>query len=530
MNPAVTPEPSQSTLTRRAALGLGATSALGLMLAGCAPGQGGQGSGPASEGRPVRGGRLVYPANFDVRTLDPAFSANFSERFVYYAIYNSLVSYSPSGKIVPELAQRWETNNGGRVLTLTLRPNVKFHDGTACDAAAVKWNLDRIMNPATESPLRSQLTPPLEKVTAVGATTVRLELSVPWRPLLATLGERPGFIVSPTAVKRYGDDYGAKPVGTGPFKVASYAPGNQLTLTRFDGYWKQGEPYLDEIKFTHAPDAPVQLTQLRAGEAHIVNDLEASLLPTIQQAPGVMVLSRTSGSWCISALRMSKAPFDNLDFRRAISHATDRKAVVQSVFRKQARIASEPIGAGWAYDKASKPPYPFDLNKARSSINSANVQGQRVPFVNSSRSQYQAVAQALLESYSKIGIKVDYGTVPAEDYFPQVKEGKILWSVGLWTPRADPDGLLRILFHSDGFQNTSGFSNARVDRLLDEAAQELDINKAAPLYHEIQHLVESDANTISVVWPNAIVAHRENLHGIRQYPDGILRFRDMWLS
>lgn len=519
---------SRFALTRRAALQVGSASALGAFIAACSS------SGPhvstAPKGKPTRGGTLVYPTTLDARTLDPAFSAEYSERFIYYAVYDSLVAYDENFNIVPGLARHWKLTDGGRKITFYLQPHVKFTDGTDCDAAAVKFNLDRILDPATNSPMRAQLTPPLQKVVVLDKTTVQLQLSEPWRPLLASLGERPGFIVSPTAVKKYGKDYGAHAVGSGPFKVASYTPGNQITMIRNDSYWQKGRPYLDKVQMTNAPDASVQLTQLRTNQAQIVTNLDPSLLPTIQGASGVKIKSKKGGHWFMCSVLESKPPFDNLKLRQAMAHASNRNGVLNAVYHGKGRIATNPIGIGWAFDPNMDVTYPYDIAAAKKLVSEAGLKGMTIPFTSSSETTYEAVSQVLLSGYQKMGLNVKYQTVPSADYYSEVKAGKIIWSAGEWTPRADPDGLLRILFYSTGFQNTTGYKNPRVDHLLDQAAQIFDTKKAAPLYYEIEKLIAEDANSVSLVWPNYILAERQNLHNAFPPPDGILRFGQIWMS
>ena len=113
--------------------------------------------GGAAEGEPAYGGTLIYARNIDAKTLDPHFSAQWSERFMLYNIYNTLVSWDTDFNIIPELAQSWEILEDGSGIVFNLVPNAVFHDGTACDATAVKWNLDRILNPDNNSNQRGQL-------------------------------------------------------------------------------------------------------------------------------------------------------------------------------------------------------------------------------------------------------------------------------------------------------------------------------------------------------------------------------------
>lgn len=524
--------PSSSfPVSRRQLLGLGAGITSAGLLAACSRNGGTASANGTGGGTPKVGGDLKYAAIFDVRTLDPAFSSAFSERFVYYAVYNGLVTYDANLNVVPDLASSWKYSADGKTLTFTLRPGVVFHDGTPCDAAAVKYNLDRILDPATNAPQRSQLTPPLESVSAPDATTVVLKLSRPWRPLLASLGERPGFIVSPTALKKYGKDYGAHAVGTGPFQVSEYQQGDHIVLTRFDKNWNAKNSYLNSIRFDNVPDASSQLTRLRTGEATILNNLDPTLLPTLKGARNVKTIINTTGTWYVSTLDFKAEPFKDANLRRAIAYATDRKAIVQAVFQGKARPATTPIGAGWAFDPHySGPSYDFDIAKAKAALAASPQRAASIPFVNSTNSQYTAVAQAMMNGFKQAGLNIKPGSVPASDFFAQVKAGKILWSVGSWAPRADPDGLLRVLFHTNGSQNTNHYSNPKVDSLLDQAAELLDRSKAAPLYGQVYDLVNADAALQSVVWPDNIIAVQPRLRGVKQYGDGILRFKDMWMS
>jgi peptide/nickel transport system substrate-binding protein len=120
--------------------------------------------------------------------------------------------------------------------------------------------------------------------------------------------------------------------------------------------------------------------------------------------------------------------------------------------------------------------------------------------------------------------------VPAADSFTRVKEGKTNWTTTNWAPRADPDGLLRILWHSKGFQNTTHFNNPEVDRLLDQAAGIFDTNQAAEIYHRLEQMVVEEGSYTFSVWPSEFAARRTNVQGFVYYPDLILRLRDLSLT
>ncbi len=433
--------------------------------------------------------------------------------------------------IVPDLARSWDVSGDGKAITFQLRPGAKFHDGTDCDATAVKWNLDRIMDPTVNSPLRGQIQPPLTDVEVVDKTTVRLRTSLAWRPLLAALGERPGFIVSPAAVAKYGKDFGRNPVGRGPFKFVEWTPDSRVIVERFDGYWDTGKPYLDRIEVRHVPDSQVRLTMIRTGEAHLIDSVDPALLGTLRSAPGVTVSELQGGRFWATQAHNGKAPFNNAELRKALAYATDRAAVKRVNFSDAGRVATHPIGTGWAYDPTlDTVGYPFDLDKAQASLAKANLTSKTLVFSNSSDRTYQDVAQVLGTAYQKLGLTIQHQSLPSADAFSLIKEGKVSWNVTSWAPRADPDGLLRILWHSKGFQNTTGYSNPEVDRLLDEAAGIFDTAKAKVLYRKVEEIVVENADYSFLVWPSEFAAYRSEVGNFIFHPDLILRMRDLFIA
>ncbi len=520
-------------MTRRRFGQMAGASALATLLASCAGGAGpsASASAAASARTPVRGGTLVYARNLDAKTFDPHFSAQLSERYVLYLIFNTLVAYDKDFNIVPDLARSWDISPDKMSITFHLQPNAKFHDGTDCDATAVKWNLDRVVDPAVNSPLKGQLVPPLTAVEVVDKTTVRLRTNLAWRPLLAALGERPGFIVSPTAVAKYGKDFGRNPVGSGPFKFVEWVPDSRAVVERFEGYWDTGKPYLDRIEVRHVPDSQVRLTMIRTGEAHLIDSVSPALLDTLRSASGVVVNELQSGRFWGIQVHNGKPPFNNADLRKALAYATDRDAVRRIAFSGTGRLATHPLGSGWAYDKSlDDAGYAFDLTKAQAALAKANLADKNVIFQNSNDRLVQDIAQALGAGYQKIGLTVQHETVPAADAFGLVKQGKINWTVTNWAPRADPDGLLRILWHSKGFQNTTGYSNAEVDRLLDGAAGEFDTAKAKQSYRKVEEIVVENADYTFLVWPSEFSARRSEVSNFVHHPDLILRMRDLFIA
>jgi peptide/nickel transport system substrate-binding protein len=320
-------------------------------------------------------------------------------------------------------------------------------------------------------------------------------------------------------------------VGTGAFEFVSFTQDSELKLKKFKDYWDADNIYLDSITFKNTPEQQVQLTMLRTGEAHIADAVTPQLAGTVKGDPSVTIEEAETGNWYALQMDCDKPPFDKPELRQAIAYATNRDGVKSAIFLDKARVATGPTGIGWAYsEEETKSIYDYDLDKAKQLVEQAGATGLTVDYINSSESDYQTIAQTLQDGYSKIGLDLKVGTVPGSDYYDQVVEDKLNWTLTEWTPRADPDGLLRILFHSKGSQNSTGYKNPEVDKLLDQAAGITDTSEAAPIYQQIQQILEKDAPYVWVIWPDALVPHGSKVAGITMYPDSIYRMRDMWIS
>lgn len=519
-------------LTRRRFLQYAAGTSAALVLAGCgtsSPSSTKGTSGGGATGKPRRGGTLSYTLPDKVETLDPAFSTQFGERPVMLCIYDRLVTYDTNFKITPGLAKSWTFSDGGKTLTLHLQPNVKFHDGTACDATAVKWNLDRLLNPKVNAPMASLIVPPLQAATVVDATTVQLHLAKPWRPLLAALADRAGYIVSPAAVQKYGKNYGANPVGSGPFKFKSWVPGGNITLERFDGYWQKGKPYLDEIVCTPVEDSSVAVTALQANQLQVVTDIPANLLPTLAHNSNVTVNKIKGGHWYATQYDVNKPPFNDKHLMAAEGYSANRKAVLQLAFSGLGVVATSPLMVGWASPGSSyQGAYPYSAKKAKAAAAKAGTSQQLSFAVASDYTTYSDLAQALQPGWRAAGLNVHMQGAAYATLYSDLQSGKYDWSETDWTPRADPDGLLRLLFYTGNSQNTTRFSSPEVDHLLDQAAGIYDTHKAKPLYEQILSIVTPYGGYDYLAMPEQIAAVRSNIGGFVQYPDDLARLAELY--
>jgi peptide/nickel transport system substrate-binding protein len=478
-----------------------------------------------------QGGTLVYARNIDAKTLDPHFSAQFSERYALYLLFNTLVGYDVDFTIIPELAESWEVSDDGTEITFNLVAEATFHDGTPCDASAVEWNLNRVLDPEVNSPLRSQLEDSISEIVVVDATTLQLNLTQAWRPLLATLGERPGFIISPTAAEELGEEFALNPVGSGPFRFVEWVQDSHIALERFEEYWNNGATNLDGIEIRHVPDGQVQLTMVRTGEAHLIDAVSAGLLSTVEGDDSVAIEELQSARFAGTHFDVDKPPFDNADLRKAISYATDREEIRNVIYAGTGRIATHPLGGGWAFDESLDDQFQtYDPDLAAQHLEQAGYTGDTLTLTCSNTPADQQLAQLLQQQYQRVGVNVELEVVNAADAFAMVKDDVTNWTTTSWAPRADPDGLLRILWHSTGFQNTTGYNNPEVDALLDEAATIYDTEEAKAIYRQVEEIVSTDADYTFHVWPSVFAIRRSEVGNFVFHPDLIIRMREFYLD
>ena len=481
---------------------------------------------------PVRSGTLRVGWIPDAKTLDPHFSVQFAERHVLYMIFNTLVGLDSSFKVIPELARSWQVTPDGKRVTFQLQRGVKFHDGTDFNAEVVKWNIERILDPATKSPQRSQLEPAVAAVSVVDPYTVVFELKKPFAPLLAALAERPGFIVSPTAVKKWGANFGQHPVGTGPFRFVEFVQDSRVTLERFDGYWEKGKPYFDKVVLQVVPEPTVRSTMVRTGEVDIATDVEVKDLPSLQADPTVRVSEmKPPARWTVLSWHIDEPPFNNKALRQAIALGIDREEIRQVFLQGYGEVARGPVTPGlWWYNPNLKS-YGYDPELAKKKLAEAGYpNGFRYKFVVENTPQWIRQAELLQGQLQKINVTLELEPVNTADAYALIVERKTNWTHTRWTQRADPSGLLTILFHSKGFANSTGYSNPRVDELLDRAAAIYDPERRKPLYQEAERLIVDDVPYVFLNYTTEFAVMSRKVQNWGWIPDLIPRFRELWLE
>lgn len=478
---------------------------------------------------PVRGGTLTVGMFQGMQTLDPIKSNDLSERDILYLIYNTLVRLEPDFSVKPELAESWKYENDGMRLVLKLRPGIKFSDGTPLDAEAVKWNFDTRLDPETKSPQRPALSAAVQSVSVLDPLTVAIDMKVADPGLLGLLGQREGYMVSPTASKAAGPDFGNKPVGSGPFILKEWVRGNQLVVERNPNYWEQGKPYLDRIVLQNIAGSVVGLQRLRTGELDLIPTLTATDIIPLRGAKDIKLDKAPANRWYSLQWQVDTPPFNNPLLRQAIAHAIDRKKLVDIVMAGQAPISDSPTPEGLWWQSPEVKSYEYDPAKAKELLKQAGYpNGVTIPLASPQRTPDTQIAEVVQDQLKAVGITANLEPVSQAESYPRVARRQINFTPMNWTQRPDPDGLFRILFYTGAAQNTTGYSNKEVDELLDKARALTDMQARKPLYTKAQQIMIKDLPYVPLFFAIQYLARKETVQGFTWIPDQIPRYREVW--
>ena len=478
---------------------------------------------------PQRGGTLTIAFASDTKTLDPAFSVNFSERQPLYLIYNTLLALNPDLSAAPELAERWETSADGRRLTLHLRRGVKFHDGTEFDAAAAKLNLERRLDPAVNSPQRGLLAGIVASLETPDNATLVINMKQPSPSLLGMLAQREGFIASPAAIQRFGKDFATNPVGTGPFVFREWTPGQRLVVERNPNYWESGKPYLDRVVFADITNTVVGVQRLITGEADYASALSPIDIRQIEGRREIKLDPSIVGRWYGLQWQLDRPPFNDPKVRQAVAHAVDRKKIVDIVMSGKAPVAETLTPRGlWWHDPALRGPA-HDPARARALLAEAGLaNGLQVALSNPQITLLQQVNQLVQEQLKAVGIDVRLEPVAQSDWYPRLVQGAINFSPIRWSQRPDPDGLFSILLQSDGSQNSTKYKNPEFDTLLGQARNARALEERQALYRKAEAIMVRDLPYVSLFFSTEYAAMRSSVMNHVWIGDEIPRFREVW--
>ncbi len=444
---------------------------------------------------------------------DPHTAPNPFVNIFLFPAYDRLINLTPDGKLEPQLAESWTFKEAGKVLELKLRSGVTFHDGAKFNADAVKANFDRAKTDTKSTP-KADLTQ-VDSVAVVDELTVRYTLNAAAGSLPALLADRAGMMISPTALKN--TDLDLKPVGAGPYKVASHEPGKVIAYERFEGYWKKDEQRVARIEISMVLDPATRLRALRSGEIQAT-----SLNPDqYKEAEGAKVTLATDpyvGSF-ILYLNTSRSEFDDVKVRQAIAKAVDRKGIAEALHAGRCEPTAQVFPAGyWANDPNTKGDYhKFSTTDAKKLLSDAGLPNGfsftavviNVPF-------YSAQAEAVQAQLAQIGVKMELQVVePAQLLAKFAIEKSVDAYFSTTGGFIDPAKAVAQLYLPNSTLNPGGYNNPRVVELASKGLEGTDQAQRATSYQQLSRITAEEAVHVPVCSGQSITATNGKVVGLR---------------
>ncbi|MDT0262642.1 ABC transporter substrate-binding protein [Jatrophihabitans lederbergiae] len=493
------------------------TTALALLLAtavsACSGGSGsGSGAGGAAKGAVDKQAKVTLGWAEPVDTLNPATTGNRDVGPIDANIFDTLVWLTPDFKVTPDLATKWTVSPDAKTYTFTLREDVKFHDGTAFDAAAVVSNINYMTNKSTQSNISLGLLGPCTKATATAKYTVKIECTAGYAPLLAQLGEPYMGMQSPAAIQKYGKDLGLHPVGTGAFEFVSYQPNQSVVLKRNEAYnWAPaavkhtGPPDIAQLTFQIVPSSQARVTQFQSGQSDFMQETPGIFWNTLGKTGRYTSIQfPITGMGIFAPINAGSFPTNDPAVRKAIMYAVDKAGAIKVADAGVFAPSNTPLQKGMVgYDSSLEGMYSYDPAKAESTLQAAGWTknngiyekgGKRLTLnitAIASVPEYPLIAQAIQGYLRKVGMdaKVSQQAVPA--WLASNIKGNMSLTP-LQYIAVDPDAL-HLWFLPGQYFNWSHYTNPTLTSLINQGQKETDPAKRQTIYSQAQKIIMEQA-------------------------------------
>jgi peptide/nickel transport system substrate-binding protein len=471
----------------------------------------------------------------DPDVLDPTRARTFVGRIVFAGLCDKLFDLDEKLRIVPQLATGYEWSKDNKSLLIKLRSGVTFHDGEKMDAAAVKYNLERHKEMKGSS-RRGELAV-VSSVDAVDASSVRINLAAPFAPLLATLTDRSGMMVSPKAAEALGEKFGAQPVCSGPFKFVERIAQDRIVLERFPGYWNKGEIHFERIVYQPIVDATVRLANLRSGQLDFIERVAPSDIPNVRSDSRFKVAKIVEIGYQGITINLAKSDLAQKNplgkdprVREAFELSLDRDAIVKVAMDGEAQPGNQWVApTNLYYGKSAKLPK-RNVARAKQLLKEAGVPNPSFTLMTPTTSDAQRVAQVVQAMAKEAGFDIKIHSTEFATSLNLADKGQFEAYLIGWSGRADPDGNLHTMLSCKGPTNYAGYCKDDVEALITQSRTTLDTESRAATYDKIAQQVQKDRPIVYLYHRHWLWAHTSKLSGLRTVPDGMVRVQGLKMN
>ena len=445
------------------------------------PTEAGEAASPAASGGTLR------VAMQPIVNIDPIAISSDSEVLVANAVYDYLVDIDAQSQVVPRLATKWSTADGGLTYVFTLADGVKWHDGSDFSAADVVWTFDRLRT--TEGAPTADLYSNIESIEQTGDLEVTFKLSEPNSFFLYDLSDNHALIL-----KEGTEDADTNFNGTGPFKVENYSPEDRISLVANEDYFIDGQPKLDGVDIIFFNDDSAAVDALIGGQIDLAMRMSTALFQTLEETSGITTYSIPTNGFDLVRLRSDREPGNNPNVIQALKLATDREAILNVVQQGYGAIGNDtPIGPlyGEYFDPSISPPA-RDVETARALLAEAGYD-ENNPLTMTLHTPDTGgrpdLAAVLKEQWAEAGVEVEISVEPESVYYGD--DGWLEVDLGItgWGSRPYPQFYIDTMLITGAKWNESHFSDEEFDLLAAEAAKTLDDGRRVSLYRQMEQIL-----------------------------------------
>jgi peptide/nickel transport system substrate-binding protein len=477
-----------------------------------------------------KGGVLKFATPSVKPGLDPARTSTGDQYMLTAMIFSNLTRIDADLKPQPQLASSWEANADSSEWTFHLVKNAKFSSGRPVVADDVKFSIDRILDPKTASK-GAKAMGPIKEIVVKDPYTIVFKLTGPYADLPLQLGNTFARVIAKENVA----DISFKPIGSGPFLLKEYIPGNKAVLVKNPNYFEKGLPRLDEVDQVYIKEYAAQVSALKTGEIDIMYFAPVELMDELKSDPNINVMMVHAPSFQPIIMFVKKKPFNDVRVRQAFRLALDRKAMLEAATGGFGALGNDsPVGPANPYYDKKLPQRTRDVPKAKKLLAEAGYpKGIDITFYTSTgRPGLEPAAVVAQQSLAEAGIRIKIESVEIARLYKDILHTPRDFAVSHnnWFGRPTIDETLSPYYYTKSNWNYSEYSNPEVDKLLDQAKSLADVEKRAELYDKIQAILYKEGPEVIPYFKDYVSAVRKEVQNYKLIPVQYVDLRETWVK
>jgi peptide/nickel transport system substrate-binding protein len=482
------------------------------------------------------GGDLTIALPNNPTTLDPAMQANHDGMAVTQAIFENLVEVDHDGNLQPQLAVALPTISADNLeYAFDLRPDVAFQNGQPFSAEDVKYSFEYILNPENKT-LRRPLFDRIAEVVVDGPLRVRFRLRDPYRPWLYYMTKYQGIFPKGSREKHDANYFKNSPIGlgTGPAQFVEWRQNDRLVLSKNPNYWRKGVPAWDRLIVRIIPDDSSRVAYLKTGAVDIISAPRPKDFEGLKAEKGIQAASRLAlGGWFFLMTNTMKPPFDDVNLRRAIACAVDRKMLASKVYYGLVEPTTIPAPPGaWWFDQKADNVNGYDLTRAKEFLRrSKYASGAQFEMLVPSQPYLLDVKDAAVviqAQLAAIGIKLNIRELEQGVLLQQTRLGNYTSALQVWMSPGEPTYMIDLIYGKDNvFSKASGYENQAAWNLIHETYRHTKEDELKPIFAKLLSQLAEDSPHVWLGIVHASNVWRSEVKGFKVNQGLTMRVRDV---